>query len=628
MGLALTILMSFLPASGYDLGYDLEVDGIHYNFISSEDGTVEVARCFGSEGVLDIPSTITSNRRTLTVFRIGENAFENSEVKKVNIGNTIREIASKAFYKCKKLTSVYAPSVVEIGPNAFDGCTKLSEVVLGPDLETIGDHAFAHCESLKEINIPDNLKKFGEYCFAESGLRSFNLHKVVNIDGHNTQPILSKGLFSGCKNLTKVEGFEDLSELPDEIFSKCSKLEINDILASEKLQVIGNMAFQKCKFPSELIIKPTIKKIGYTAFGGFKGKVHILDTEEVLELGHEYFHPFFEMDISSFRLGRDLSSWDFSFGPELEEFVVGPLVTALVPPIPKSPGNPHYIGTTYGGKPFSICFNLKTVIIEPSSMVLEISGIADSHARRTSVDGETVWEVSCTGLFDECNITTLKIFRPLKSNLKTSYVRYTDNREISERHMEEAKMPFDDTFIENLSIDYDNFSYYKPKERTYLSKLYIGPHVPEIPDLNVCPLTEISVRNGEPPYAMGFNSSTYMNGKLLVPTGTGDLYKNDEIWGKFMNIEEDERLFDKITAIRLPDEEKSLAVGETVSLKPLIVPDYATIKKLSYSSSDPNVVSCNDAGELKAESIGSATITISACDGSDVSLEYKINVTE
>lgn len=673
-GLTLTMLMSFLSASGYDL----EVDGICYNVISLEDCTVETTESrhpkLAKGGVLNIPNYITHNGRTLTVIRIGEDSFKSSDadIKKVNIGDKIQQISEgafegclkltsvyapsiieigpwafafcgkltdvdlgsglevigeKAFYCCDELTSIYAPSTIEIGPSAFWGCDKLSEVVLGQDLESIDCSAFELCRSLMQIKIPDNLKKIGEFCFSCSGLKSFDLHKVGNIDEHNTLPILSKGLFQGCKNLTKVEGFNNLSELPDSIFCGCNNLDVKDILASEKLRVIGSGALAGCKFPEEIIVRPLIKKLGKGALGGFGGKLNILDSEEILEVDR----PFDEMHIKSCRLGRDLSSWDFSFPPELEELIVGPLVTVVVPPIAKSPGDPHYVGTTYGGFPFLTCFNLKTVIIEPSSNVLEISGIGERlKDKKTNVEGETVVDVDYAGLFSKCPIRILKIFRPLKSNLRTSYSHsyFSDDCYKYLRVIMNAKMPFNTWSIENLSMNYDNFSYYKPDADNSLNRLYIGFYVSEVPALNVCPLTEISVRNGIPPKAMGFNTTTYMNGKLLVPTGTKDLYKEDDTWGKFWLIEEDERLFDKITAIRLPDEEKSLAVGEVVSLKPLIVPDFATIKKLSYSSSDPNVVSCNDAGELKAESIGSATITISACDGSDVSLEYKINVTE
>lgn len=76
MGLALTILMSFLPASGYDL----EVDGICYNVISLEDCTVETTMSYHPKlakgGVLNIPNYITHNGRTLTVIRIGEDSFK------------------------------------------------------------------------------------------------------------------------------------------------------------------------------------------------------------------------------------------------------------------------------------------------------------------------------------------------------------------------------------------------------------------------------------------------------------------------------------------------------------------------------------------------------------------------
>lgn len=670
IGLALTILMSFLPASGYDL----EVDGICYNVISLEDCTVETTMSYHPKlakgGVLNIPNYITHNGRTLTVIRIGEDSFKSSkaDIKKVNIGDKILQISEgafcgrlkltsvyapsikeigtsafawckkltdvdfgsglevigeKAFRSCEELTSIYAPYVIEIWHEAFWGCDKLSTVVFGSNLKFVGNRAFYSCKSLQDIKLPSTIQGVGVKCFAWSGLVNFELYDVANSDNHDTMPIISEGAFRSCDNLISVKGLGYMTELPDSLFYWCSELDISDILASEKLRVIGSGALAGCKFPEEIIIKPSIKKLGKGALGGYVRKLNILDSEEILEID-----KFDNMNVGTFRLGRDLSTWEFFFSKNLEEFIVGPLVTAVAPSIHLDLEYSICKGMTYGGAPFRSCSELRTVLIEPGSNVLEISGVGREIRHTITPDyGMLVYDESYSGLFSECPISTLKLLRPIKlSDVNLTYKYYKRKGDLPDIYNVVAPDPFYEVPVEDLTINYDNFNNYHPDDK--LHKLYISYYVPEVPDLSVCQLTEVSVRNGEPPIALGFNAATYMNGKLLVPTGTKDLYKEDDTWGKFWLIEEDERLFDKITAIRLPDEEKSLAVGETVSLKPLIVPDFATIKKLSYSSSDPNVVSCNEDGELKAESIGSATITISACDGSDVSLEYKINVTE
>ena len=65
-----------------------------------------------------------------------------SDIKKVFISNTVREL----------------------GENAFCGCEKLHEVIFEPDsqLETIGESCFSNCE-LEEVTIPKSVCSIG-YC--------------------------------------------------------------------------------------------------------------------------------------------------------------------------------------------------------------------------------------------------------------------------------------------------------------------------------------------------------------------------------------------------------------------------------------------------------------------------------
>lgn len=139
-------------------------------------------------------------------------------------------------------------------------------------------------------------------------------------------------------------------------------------------------------------------------------------------------------------------------------------------------------------------------------------------------------------------------------------------------------------------------------------------------------LKEIRCLIAEPPTLYeDFPVGVYLAAKVYVPKGSLNKYKNAPYWKNFWFIEE---VDDKVTSITLPDAKDTLILGEEVTLNPVVEPDYAVNKKLRFSSSDSNVVSCNDAGELKAVGLGSATITISACDGSGVTLNHEVRVEE
>ena len=71
---------------------------------------------------------------------------------------------------------------------------------------------------------------------------------------------------------------------------------------------------------------------------------------------------------------------------------------------------------------------------------------------------------------------------------------------------------------------------------------------------------------------------------------------------------------DKVKSI-FAVKQSSLIVGQTVTLKARVIPDYAKNKDLSYKTSDENIATVDQKGEVKAKKEGEATITISSSDG-------------
>ena len=114
-----------------------------------------------------------SDNGTATFLKAGKSAktFEVRDTIKVN-GKTykVTAVASKAFYKNKKLTEVtIGKNVKTIGKYAFASCTKLTSAALGSGLKTISDKAFYKCTALTKITIPSKVTEIGKSAFRGCG---------------------------------------------------------------------------------------------------------------------------------------------------------------------------------------------------------------------------------------------------------------------------------------------------------------------------------------------------------------------------------------------------------------------------------------------------------------------------
>lgn len=141
----------FLLAASAGTVYYLNIKGyISLNFLNNSDfnyvedsGGITVTGYKGSKSTLELPDVINGN----IVTAIGDNAFEDSNIKSITLPNTLKTIGNRAFFNSKGL------HVVEI-PN---GVTR------------IGNYAFASCPGLDDTFIPESVEEMGENVFKDSG---------------------------------------------------------------------------------------------------------------------------------------------------------------------------------------------------------------------------------------------------------------------------------------------------------------------------------------------------------------------------------------------------------------------------------------------------------------------------
>ena len=186
----------------------------------------------------------------------GYSQFKLVSVEKIDINS----ICGHFFEGCDKLTSVILPSnttgigkyafaactnlniinitdgVRFIGDYAFQGCVKKQEIELPTGLTSIGSNAFDGCTALSSIVIPDNVKTMGSYIFQNcTGLKSAKL-----TDNLETVPW---GLFYKCKNLKSVNIPLNCVEIQTYAFEGCG---LDLIYFYDKVKQIGGNAFDGC----------------------------------------------------------------------------------------------------------------------------------------------------------------------------------------------------------------------------------------------------------------------------------------------------------------------------------------------------------------------------------------------
>ena len=81
-----------------------------------------------------------------------------------------------------------------------------------------------------------------------------------------------------------------------------------------------------------------------------------------------------------------------------------------------------------------------------------------------------------------------------------------------------------------------------------------------------------------------------------------------------------------VTKVKLNQKEISLTEGETAVVKATVSPKKATIKKVSYKSSNKAVAKVNSKGKITAVAEGTAVITVTSKDGNAKKATCKVTV--
>lgn len=152
------------------------------------------------------------------VQRIGDYAFDNSGIVRINIPESVTTIGARAFNDCEKLSTISLPnSVASIGEWAFYGCKELENITLGNGLKSIGANAFTDCYKLSSINIPDSVTSIGEQAFS-------SCKALTSIAIPNNVATIESWTFNYCSNLKSIIIPVSVTSVGEYAFSSCNAL--------------------------------------------------------------------------------------------------------------------------------------------------------------------------------------------------------------------------------------------------------------------------------------------------------------------------------------------------------------------------------------------------------------------
>lgn len=235
-------------------------------------------------GKLTIPATLDG----CLVTRIEENAFEGcSKLTDITIPDSVTAADNLRFEHCTNLTSItIGNGISSIGEYAFYGCKKLSSVTLGNGVTSIGSCAFYDCTSLTSITIPDSVTSIGWGAFRNcTGLTSVKLPKgLLSIEAE---------LFSGCTGLTDITIPDSVSFIMGMAFSDCTGLA--SITIPQHVSYIASYTFSSCTGLTSITLPDKLYSIDNYAFSGCINLTSITLPEKVTSIKDNAFYACFSL---------------------------------------------------------------------------------------------------------------------------------------------------------------------------------------------------------------------------------------------------------------------------------------------------------------------------------------------
>lgn len=286
------------------------VDENDFSYYEITDDTVALVRYSGSATHVTIPASIQrtetykdedgverTRRRVWSVVQVGGAFKGNTTLQSVTLPSSVRTIGPDAFAGCTSLSQISFANITNIGSRAFSN-TGLTSVSI-PNLEYLGDDAFYSCKQLAEVTLGGtavvgrNYRLFA-WC---SALKKLTIGGGCSLpyEGKNARSGENSSPFWGCSSLEEIYLGECVTVIPEKYFHHLPAL--RKVQATPSLVKIGARggyyidegAFYGCTNLVSFNAFPYLKEIGDSSFYGCSALLGEISLQNVENIGFEAF---------------------------------------------------------------------------------------------------------------------------------------------------------------------------------------------------------------------------------------------------------------------------------------------------------------------------------------------------
>ena len=569
-----------------------------------------------------------------TVKRIETRAFLESKITNIKIPDSVTYIGYAAFAKCDGLTSIEISGngATVIEDRAFNSCANLTDVTIGDGVTTIGEYAFGECDKLKNLTIGNNVKSIGKNAFEFcTGL--------IDVSIPDSVTTLCEQAFYSCSSLESVTIGNGVTSISDGTFSECTNLK--DVTFGKNVTVIGKSAFYYCENLKDITIPDSVTVISERAFSCCKGLENVSVPEGVTTIEGWAFNNCTSLKNIEITEGVTvIGSCAFSYCESLTKVEI--------------PASVESIGVV----PFIGCKNLELITVDKNNENYSSDGGVLFNKDRTFLVeypmgskranykipdgvieiGESAFElcegleyihipesVSKIGRFAFSRIGDTYLCSTLEDGYVKEYAEVNGKTYVVCHHSEHAHTPV--TKTTPATCTEDGVETVECEEcGAVISKKVIPAkgHTAgdwEVADLATCTENGRKVKNcvdcgefmqSEPIIALGHVPGEWVIIKPATTATTGIKAQKCANCSEVLLSEDIPVLVAKVHDVSISD--SSLNYKSSLTIAPVIVADEGVSYTVTYSSSDPDVVTVDENGNINAMGKGTAEITVTVTD--------------
>ena len=164
-----------------------------------------------------------------------------------------------------------------IEKQAFEANEYIRKIQLPATCHTIGNDAFMNCTNLNYINISNAIKEIGGGAFYCSGLTELEVEGIS---------VIKSGAFGGSR-LKKIKLGCDVKKIEDQAF--IDSIQLEEVILSEGLIEIDEMAFANCKKLKKINIPNSLKVIKNSAFVDCASLDEVIKLNLIVRFGKDIF---------------------------------------------------------------------------------------------------------------------------------------------------------------------------------------------------------------------------------------------------------------------------------------------------------------------------------------------------